>query len=61
MSIWFARGKGLVSIRYGGVQLLDDTVRLNFWRAPTNNDEGCAAPFRFAFWKTAGCMPSAMR
>lgn len=50
----FARGKGLVSIRYGGVQLLDDTVRLNFWRAPTNNDEGCAAPFRFAFWKTAG-------
>ena len=26
----------------------------NFWRAPTNNDEGCAAPFRFAFWKTAG-------
>ena len=33
----FGRGKGLVSIRYNGVQLLDDTVRPNFWRAPTNN------------------------
>ena len=50
----FGRGKGLVSIRYNGVQLLDDTVRPNFWRAPTNNDEGCAEPFAFAFWKTAG-------
>ena len=50
----FARGKGLVSIRYGGAELLEDRVQPNFWRAPTNNDEGCAAPFRFAFWKTAG-------
>ena len=50
----FGRGKGLVSVRYNGVQLLDDTVRPNFWRAPTNNDEGCAEPFAFAFWKTAG-------
>ena len=50
----FGRGKGLVSIRFDGVQLLDDTVRPNFWRAPTNNDEGCAAPFAFACWKTAG-------
>ena len=50
----FGRGKGLVSIRYDGVQLLDDTVRPNFWRAPTNNDDGCAEPFAFAFWKTAG-------
>ena len=50
----FSRGKGLVSIRYDGIQLLDDTVRLNFWRAPTNNDDGCAEPFEFAFWKTAG-------
>ena len=50
----FSRGKGLVSIRFGGVQLLDDTVRPSFWRAPTNNDEGCAEPFQFAYWKTAG-------
>ena len=50
----FSRGKGLVSIRYNGVQLLDDTVRPNFWRAPTNNDDGCAEPFQFAYWKTAG-------
>lgn len=50
----FAHGKGLFSIRYNGIQLLDDTVLPNFWRAPTNNDEGCAEPFEFAFWKTAG-------
>lgn len=50
----FAHGKGLVSIRYNGIQLLDDTVHPNFWRAPTNNDEGCAEPFEFAFWKIAG-------
>ena len=50
----FSRGKGLTSIRFDGEQLLDDTVRPNFWRAPTNNDEGCAEPFEFAFWKTAG-------
>ena len=56
----FARGKGLVSIRYGGVQLLDDTVRLNFWRAPTNNDEGCAAPSALLSGKPPGCMPSAI-
>lgn len=36
------------------MQLLDDTVRPSFWRAPTNNDDGCAEPFEFAFWKTAG-------
>ena len=50
----FSRGKGLTSIRFDGVQLLDDTVRPSFWRAPTNNDDGCAEPFEFAFWKTAG-------
>ena len=50
----FSRGKGLVSICYNGVQLLDDIVRPNFWRAPTNNDDGCAEPFQFAYWKTAG-------
>lgn len=33
----FGCGKGLVPIRYNGVQLLDDTVRPNFWRVPTNN------------------------
>lgn len=50
----FGRGKGLVSIRYNGVQLLDDTVRPNFWRAPTNNDEAVQSRLHFAFWKTAG-------
>ena len=50
----FGRGKGLVSIRYNGVQLLDDTVRPNFWRAAHQQRRGCAEPFAFAFWKTAG-------
>ena len=63
--------QGLVSIRYNGVQLLDDTVRPNFWRAPTNNDEGCACllytsksePFSFdAAWAASSnvmvCVPS---
>ncbi len=50
----FAKGKGLCSIRRGGTELLEDFVQPNFWRAPTNNDEGCAAPFQFACWKTAG-------
>lgn len=40
----FGRGKGLVSIRYNGVQLLDDTVRPNFWRAPTNNGKNQPTP-----------------
>ena len=42
----FGRGKGLVSIRYNGVQLLDDTVRPNFWRAPTNNRRGLRRTLR---------------
>ncbi len=50
----FGRGKGLVSMRFAGRELLDDTVRPNFWRAPTNNDAGAGQPARFAFWKTAG-------
>ena len=30
----FGRGKGLVSIRYNGVQLLDDTVRPKLLACP---------------------------
>ncbi|MBQ7581246.1 MAG: DUF4981 domain-containing protein [Lachnospiraceae bacterium] len=44
---------GLVSYRVGGVELLKDVVRPNFWRAPTDNDRGNAMPYRYAQWKIA--------
>lgn len=44
----------LISLRRRGVELLDGPVELNFWRAPTCNDEGAAMPFHFARWAQAG-------
>ena len=44
---------GLVSYKYGGVELLDEIPKPNFWRAPTENDYGCLMPARHAQWKTA--------
>ena len=44
---------GLVSYKYGGVELLDDIPKPNFWRAPTDNDYGCMMPQRHAQWKIA--------
>ncbi len=44
---------GLVSYRIGGVELLKEPVRPNFWRAPTDNDRGNAMPYRYAQWKIA--------
>ncbi len=44
---------GLVSYRIGGVELLKDVVRPNFWRTPTDNDRGNAMPYRYAQWKIA--------
>ena len=43
----------LVSYRWGGVELLKAPPVPNFWRAPTNNDEGNQMPFRYAQWKIA--------
>ena len=37
---------GLVSYIYGGRELIEKIPRPNFWRAPTNNDEGCRMPAR---------------
>ena len=44
---------GLVSYRYGGVELLKAIPRPNFWRAPTDNDIGNNMPGRYAQWKIA--------
>lgn len=44
---------GLVSYRYAGRELLSVTPKPNFWRAPTDNDEGNNMPGRYSQWKTA--------
>lgn len=49
----FSMGEGLVSYRYAGKELLERIPRPNFWRAPTDNDEGNNMPGRYAQWKLA--------
>lgn len=44
---------GLVSYRWGGVEMLSATVRPNFWRAPIDNDEGNYMTARYGQWKLA--------
>ena len=46
-------GNGLVSYRYGGVEMLKNIPAPNFWRAPTDNDNGNQMPARYAQWKIA--------
>ena len=46
-------GKGLVSYVYGGREMIKAIPRPNFWRAPTDNDNGNQMPYRYAQWKTA--------
>ncbi len=57
----FSRGKGLVSIRYNGVQLLDDTVRPNFWRArlPTTT-RAVQSPLNLPSGRPPVSMPAAI-
>ncbi|MBR6451937.1 MAG: DUF4981 domain-containing protein [Lachnospiraceae bacterium] len=49
---------GLVSYRYGERELLKDLVRPNFWRSPTDNDNGNLMPYRYAQWKIASLYAS---
>ena len=44
---------GLVSYRYGGVEMIEMIPKPNFWRAPTDNDCGNLMPMRYAQWKIA--------
>ena len=46
-------GKGLVSYVYGGKEMIKAIPKPNFWRAPTDNDNGNQMPYRYAQWKTA--------
>jgi len=41
------------SYQYGGVELIEDGPRPNFWRAPTDNDRGHELPERAATWREA--------
>ena len=44
---------GIVSYVYAGQEMINFIPRPNFWRAPTNNDEGNLMPQRYAQWKIA--------
>ncbi|MEE0956444.1 MAG: glycoside hydrolase family 2 TIM barrel-domain containing protein [Eubacterium sp.] len=44
---------GLVSYRFGGQELLQDTVKPNFWRALTDNDVANQLGVRAGQWKAA--------
>lgn len=49
----FAVYKGFISYKYKGRELLKNIPAPNFWRAPTDNDNGNAMKMRDAFWKVA--------
>ena len=44
---------GLVSYRFGGVEMIEMIPKPNFWRAPTDNDCGNLMPMRYGQWKLA--------
>ena len=53
-SVMFSRLTGaLNSYRWGNAELLKIPLMPNFWRAPTNNDNGNRMPQRYAQWKIA--------
>ena len=50
----------LTSLKIAGKELVYDpinTVQPNFWRAPTDNDEGNKMKLRCRYWKTASLYP----
>jgi len=52
--VLFSRLKGcMVSYRFHGKELIEGFPRPNFWRAPTNNDEGNRMAARYGVWKLA--------
>jgi beta-galactosidase len=44
----------LSSLKHEDRELLLSPLRLNFWRPPTNNDEGAKLPRQLAVWRRAG-------
>lgn len=48
----FNKGTGLlVSLKHGNQEMLDSALKPNFWRAPTDNDQGAKLPQKMAIWK----------
>ena len=44
---------GLASYKYAGKEMIESIPKPNFWRAPTDNDNGNHMPARYAQWKIA--------
>ena len=53
-SVLFARGVGLVSLKYDGVEYTTRAPRPTFWRAATDNDRGAGYGFLRGIWLSAG-------
>lgn len=49
---------GLVSYRFAGTEMIKMIPKPNFWRAPTDNDDGNLMPMRYAQWKIASMYAS---
>lgn len=47
-------GNGLISIKNEGKRIFNELPRLNFWRAPTDNDFGEGAQYNLRLWEAAG-------
>lgn len=52
---------GLVSYIYDGRELIEEIPKPNFWRAPSNNDDGNLFQSRYAQWKIASMYVSAKK
>lgn len=47
----------ITSYQSNGLELIDQPLMPNFWRAPTDNDGGSKMPARQGIWKTASSNP----
>lgn len=57
LEVRFSRRTGqMVSYRLRGTELLLSPLRLNFWRASTDNDRGSGQPARLATWRYASLL-----
>ncbi|MCC8065901.1 MAG: DUF4981 domain-containing protein [Clostridiales bacterium] len=56
--VLFADHVGLTSYRFGGKEMLKSCPRPDFWRAPTDNDNGADAAVRYGQWKLASLYAS---
>ncbi|MDA0766847.1 MAG: DUF4981 domain-containing protein [Verrucomicrobia bacterium] len=54
-----SRNGALVSYNVDGRELLASPLHLNFWRPPTNNDEGAKLHRKLAPWRNAGARAQA--